>query len=275
MVMALKQFFQAVTPPFIQTQMKNIFLKKKGYFSGPYSSWAQAQLFASGYDDKMVLETVKQSTMQAKNNRGLFVRDGVVFAQPQYSYPLLAGMLKVAIEKESKFSILDFGGGLGTSYYAFRNFCPPNIAIDWYIVEQRGFVECGNALFKDNELSFYTHVKDIPIQPDIVLVSGALQYVEQPYQLLECLFSVGADYFILDRTWVSYLEVDDRILVEHVPQHIYKSSYPSWLFNHTKLLNTLSKNYESIFEFEAIEGKFLSNGFEIASKGAFMKRRSL
>lgn len=267
----IKEIFCALTPPIIQSTLKNTFLKKNGYFSGPYANWQKALQTATGYEDSVVLEKVRNATLEVKNNAKLFVRDGVVFSEPQYSFPLLAALSKIALGNEKSITVLDFGGGLGTSYFSLKNFCK-DIKVKWYIVEQAAYVNCGNELFRNEELSFYHTLEEISELPEVVLLSGVLQYIEKPYQLLANLTERKVKHIIVDRTLFDNAQ-QDLLLIEHVPKHIYDGCYPCWLFSYSKMMDYFRSNYQVVYEFSAIEGKFSMNGFNIGSRGIFLERK--
>jgi putative methyltransferase (TIGR04325 family) len=270
----MKNFLKAVTPPIIQSQLKNVFFKKLGYFSGPYATWEQALICANGYQDGNILEKVKQSTIQTCNDNTLFSRDALIDKKVQYSYPLLAAILNVLIENKGRLSVLDFGGALGATYFAFKHYCQSEVSLQWMIVEQPSYVQCANEILQYADLSFFTQIEDIQHRPDIIILSATLQYLSEPYRLLQKLIDVNAKYLLIDRTWFNQSDVDKMIVVEHVPEHIYKSSYPSWLFNYDELLTYCSSTFDIICEFDAIEGHFSKSGFNIASKGVFLRRKA-
>ncbi|MFI4937134.1 MAG: methyltransferase, TIGR04325 family [Candidatus Berkiellales bacterium] len=270
----LKNIYLEIIPPFFQKKIKNLLFKKRGYFSGPYPHWQAARDQAKGYDAPEVLETVKGSYLQAKKNPNLFIRDGMIFTQPQYAYPVLAMLLKVALENHHQLSVLDFGGGLGSSYYAFKHFCASINPLLWHVVEQPHFVDCGKKFFTSSELHFYQNINDITDKPQVILLSAVLQYIENPYELLQQLLQLNVPYLILDRIWFTANKPQDLLLVEHVDKNIYNSSYPCWLFNQTNIIQALSTKYNIIDEYPALEGTFTVNQFKIASKGLLLKRKS-
>lgn len=269
----IKTLYKEMTPPYIQTQVKNIFLKKKGYFSGPYSSWETAVQAAAGYDDAAILEKIKQATLQVKNNPELYTRDGLIFTEPQHSYPVLAALLKIAIENKGKLRVLDFGGALGATYFGFKQFCPAEIEIQWDVIEQSHFVEYGNTALASEQLAFYHDCRALPEIPDVILLSGVLQYINTPYALLDQLVSLGSPYLLLDRTFFNQKKKVDQILVEHVAEAIYKSSYPFWLFNYQGLIKYVEQYYQILLQFDGLEGELAISGFDITSKGIFAKAK--
>jgi len=268
----LKKVYQEITPPLIQSWVKNIVHKKRGHFSGPYAKWHDGLQVAAGYDDMAILERVKQATLQVKNNRNLYVRDGVVFSTAQYPFPLFSALLKIAFENHGKLNIIDFGGGLGSSFYAFNHFCP-EIQLQWQIIEQRNFVACGQQYFVEKGLSFYQYLHEISTSVDVILLSGCLQYLEDPYATLDKIQAIQSKYVILDRTWFDKSAQTDKIVIEHVPEHIYSGSYPCWVFSLAKMQAYFKKHYQILFEFDALEGQMVSNGLHISSKGFFLGKQ--
>lgn len=271
----IKKLYKAVTPPFIQLGLKNILLRKNGALSGPYKNWSDGCLHAAGYHDTNILERVKQATLQVRDNEKLFIRDGIVFSKPQYSFPALAAILKVALENNQTLTVLDFGGALGSTYFDFKRFYQKKINLQWYIVEQSGFVECGNALFANDELSFYGSIDSLPQKPDVIILSGVLQYLENPYQLLNSLMRLDSPYIVIDRTTFDDTILIDKVLVEHVPHHIYKGSYPFWLLSYDKMKEYVTKQYDLMCEFDGLDGKYSVSGFNVSSKGFFLRRKTV
>ena len=121
----------------------------------------------------------------------------------------------------------------------------------WCIVEQPHFVDCGKEYFEDDKLKFFRTVEDClnNHSPDVLLLSGVLQYLEKPYDWIEKFVGLGIQYIIVDRT--SFVEFDnDIITVQKVPDEIYPASYPAWFFNELNFLSHF-KGYSIICNFES------------------------
>lgn len=66
--------------------------------------------------------------------------------------------------------------------------------------------------------------------PQVGLVSGPLQYFEDPFATLKLRLSSGIDTLNLDRT--PFHSVDHkRLMLHHVPPRIYPGCYPAWIFS--------------------------------------------
>ena len=86
-------------------------------------------------------------------------------------------------------------------------------------------------------------------------MSSVLQYLEKPYDVLEHLKSVKADYLIVDRMPVLKEKAVDRLSVQHVPACIYKASYPVWFLAEENLLTCIGKKYDMQEKFDSLGGR--------------------
>jgi putative methyltransferase (TIGR04325 family) len=111
------------------------------------------------------------------------------------------------------------------------------------------------------------------MQPDAILFSGVIQYLEKPYALLEEVLSHKFDFLIFDRT--TFIESgEDRLTIQKVKPTIYEASYPAWFFNREKFLSFLSRDYELVAEFDALAGTIRINNRYGNDKGFIFSRRN-
>lgn len=167
----------------------------------------------------------------------------MVFDKIDQSWHILASLLWIASKNDNGLEILDFGGGLGTSYFQNRNFLDHLKHLSWCIVEQDKFVKYGKESFEDDKLKFYYSVEEYgqTHKPDAVLLSSSLQYIEKPYDILDQIIKLNPKYIIIDKT--PFLDSGkDLITVQKVPPHIYNASYPAWVFSYSDFLSFLKKN---------------------------------
>ncbi len=214
---------------------------KYGWF-GNYEDWTEALADAKGYDDDEIFEKTKNSIQEVIKGNKKYERDTVLFARTEYEYhqASLAGLLKVALSLEKKtINVLDFGGSLGTLYFALKSFLAP-IQLNWSIVEQEHYVQYGKENL--NCINFYDNINDCMKEQDVdvVIFSSVLQYIEKPYETLDSILSQNIQYIILDRTAV--LPDSDRLTIQKVPPSIYDSSYPAWFLNEHKIFALFESN---------------------------------
>ena len=262
-------------PPALIGHLKPL-LRHGVYYSGNYSDWATASTHASGYDSAMILERVKQATAKVSKGEAKYERDSMLFEKVQHSFPVLAGLLRAACENGNQLSVLDFGGSLGSSYYQCRDFLSTLSLLKWGIVEQENFVKCGREGFENEHLKFYYTIAECIQQakPNVVLLSGVLQYLPEPYVVVDEILNSGIPYVIIDRTVYSGAK-QDRIAVQHVPASIYKASYPIRIFGEQSIHNSFHGGYKLIADFETHwDGSQSENcsGLEFTSGGMIMRK---
>jgi putative methyltransferase (TIGR04325 family) len=124
--------------------------------------------------------------------------------------------------------------------------------VRWNIVDQFRHVETGKASFEDDHLRFYANIADCltDTQPNVVLLSSVLQYLERPYTVLDQILELPCDHVIIDRTpfWAG---PTDRLCVQTVPPSIYPASYPSWIFSRQRFHSHLHENWEIMVKFDS------------------------
>lgn len=259
-----------VTPPFIVDIYNTIF----GY-RGDYKSWGDAVRDSVGYDSDIILSKVLDSSLKVVTGKAVYERDSVTLERIQYSWPLLAGLLWITSCKNNRLNIVDYGGSLGSSYRQNKAFLKHLQELRWSIVEQEKFVQCGKEHFENDHLKFYDDLKACCLenQPDAILFSGVIQYLENPYALLEEVLSYNFDFLIFDRT--TFMESgEDRLTVQKVKPTIYGASYPAWFFNREKFLAFLARDYELVAEFDALAGVIRIGNRYGNDKGFIFSRRN-
>ncbi len=247
-------------------------IRRVGYFDN-YPTWEAARKASTGYDSNLILERVRDAQLKIKNGEAVYERDSVIFDKVQYSWPLLAALLWIASQNGNRLSIIDFGGSLGSSYFQNRSFLKHLAELHWSIVEQEKFVQCGCELFADETLHFYNTVDECMDEknPDTVLLSSVLPYLEHPYDLLAEIIEKGFDYIIIDRTPLIN-GTGDRLTVQRVPPEIYEACYSAWMLSKQKLFSIFSKDYELIVEFDALAG-VVDLGDDTAHDKGFILRK--
>jgi len=240
--------------------------------NGPYLSWNDAIQACTGYESDLILKKTKEALLKVKNGEAVYERDSVLFDEIQYSWPLLAGLMWVAAQSGGRLNVLDFGGSLGSTYYQNREFLEQLIHVRWNIVEQPKHVSVGKEFFEDEMLRFYPTIEEYHKNnsPDVIIMSGVLQYLENPYEILESLFDLPSDYIIIDRTPFWNGEID-HIFVQHVPSSIYEASYPSWIFSKDKIYRLFkTKKWKIIAQFKTDD--YLSGFVDLSFEGIIIAR---
>jgi putative methyltransferase (TIGR04325 family) len=269
-----KLVVKEIVPPFLWKILKKLNKSEEYGFFGDYSSWEEAMKDSVGYDSDIILEKVKNSLLQVKEGKAIYERDSVLFDKIEYSFPVLAALLKIALENDGKLSILDFGGSLGSSYYQCKDFLGDIKELHWSIVEQPNFVECGKQYFENDQLKFYEDIETcLQYQkPDVILLSSVIQYLEKPYEFLEDLLEFDFSYILIDRT-IFLMQGKISLAIHIVNPSIYKASIPTWFLDLKNILKILLSKYDLILSFDSFSGKISWNNNLIEDKGFFYKKR--
>lgn len=237
---------------------------------GNYRSWEEAMKKSNGYESVVILQKVKCALQKVKDGTAVYERDSVLFDKIQHSFPLMAALMFVAAKNKGEINVLDFGGSLGSSYFQNLQFLQCLKDFHWCIVEQPHFVEEGIRSFANDHLHFFYNIQEclnkFPIH--VVVFSSVLQYLKEPYKILNEVFENRIEYIIIDRT-PFIRKGNDRITVQKVPRWIYKARYPCWFFNEQKFLESMNFAYEKIYEFRALDWANIPSEF----KGFFFKAK--
>ena len=267
----MKQFVKALIPPIFLNILKKIITNKYGW-KGDYSNWKEAQDISTGYDSDEILQTVKNSLLKVKNGEAVYERDSVIFNEIQYSWPLLTGLMFAAAKLEGSLKVLDFGGSLGSTYYQNKKFLDKLNDVSWSVVEQKYFVETGKKDFENGRLKFYYDVHECvdKEKPNVLLLSSVLQYIENPYELLDSILENNFEYILIDRT--PFCKFHERIKLQVIPDSIYKASYVCRFFDEVQFVDYFKKNnYSVIVDFNGTDGE----SSEYIFKGMIMERSNV
>ena len=235
-------------------------------YRGDYPDWNSALKKADGgYEQDVIIKKVTEASLKVKMGEAAYERDSILFDKIEYSWPVLAGLMWVAAKNSGHLHVLDFGGALGTHYFQNRKFLDLK-ELSWNIVEQEKIVEIGKAQFQDDTLKFYSSIEDCLEEQkiDVIILSGALQCLENPYCLVEKICNLSISHIILDR--LSIIERErDHISLQFVHSHIYKATYPCHFFSPDGILKTFYENYREVESFDSsisnrtyVDGKYLA-----------------
>ncbi|MEB3335635.1 MAG: methyltransferase, TIGR04325 family [Cyanobacteriota bacterium] len=199
---------------------------------GPYPNHAAAMAQATGYDSPLVSQKVEEATRAVLEGRAGYERDGTAFAtRPKLT---IYEVLQPLIREGS--TIADFGGGLGGLFFNAPELFPPSCRK--LVIEQASMVEAGRRLARDHQLplEFLTsEALDIPAV-DVLVVSGVLQFLEDPWDCVRLLLhQANPAAVIIDRTAVG--AGPSRWHVQTNPGYYNEEvSYPVQVLNRQQLL---------------------------------------
>lgn len=270
----MRELIKDWMPPVIFRMLQR-FMGRSIVFEGNYASWEEAAAKSSGYDADHILANVLASTLKVKRGEAAFERDSVLFDEIEYAWPVLAGLMLAAARNGGILNILDFGGSLGSSYFQSRTFLQGLSEFRWNIVEQTHYVQVGQKCVQDGHLRFYPTIESCLLEnkPNVVLLSSVLQYLKSPDEVINLLSSLGISYLIIDRTPFSLSDAD-TLVIQHVPDSTYVTSYPMWVFSAAKFEKVLDKNWNLVAKNLSPEGYVqTTNKFSFSFQGMLLESR--
>lgn len=241
-------------------------------YRGDYASFDEARACSSGYEEAVILERTRVALHKVLRGEAAYERDSVTFDTMDLPGPLLGLLLRIAAEHQGNLSVLDFGGSLGSTYYHCRSALAHLPRLEWSIVELPAHVACGQREFSNEQLKFYSTIPACLLErrPSVLLLSGVLQCLPEPWTFLREAATHGFDWIIMDRT--PFIDAErDRMTVETVSPRIYPASYPAWFFSRPRRAENLPKGWAIVEEFDAIDRQLL-DGVEITFKGLALRR---
>lgn len=240
------------------------------WFHGDFATWAEARAQSRGYGEAAGFERVVAAARAVRSGHAAWDRDGIVFAEPRLHEPLVGALRRVAAGCGGRLHLIDFGGGLGSTWWQHRQ-ALQDLALRWRVVEQLRLVEAGRAEFTDAILSFHVDLAAaLAAGPaDAILFSSVLPYVEYPHGLLDRAVEVGIPHVILDRT-PFIAGGRDRLAVQVTPPELGGGSYPCRIFARSPLLARFSGRYDLVAEWPV---SFDQTDHNVAYCGLHFQRR--
>lgn len=245
----IQTILKALVPPILFWVIRKFrpSTNKEEIWSGNYSSWEEANALCTGYDSASILEKCKSALLKIKNGEAVYERDSILFDRIEYSWGLLAGLQKAALENNGKLCVLDFGGSLGSSYYQNKGFLNMRTELNWCVVEQPHFVDCGKEFFANHQLNFYHTLEECMAihRPNVFLLSSVLQYLENPMEMIDKVLNLGIPYVIVDRLALSD-NTTDILTIQTVSKRFYESKLSHWFFSYNDFVSKFNPRYTLI-----------------------------
>ena len=257
-------------PPFFRKPLLRLGLGGNRFTYG-FDSWESASKKSSGYDAQEITSQLVQATKKVRDGEFAYERDGVLFQEIKYSWPLLTSLLSTPREGKS-LRVLDWGGSLGSSYRQNRAVLESaGIELDWVVIEQPHLVKIGESEFADGTLSFKANLEGFKKgELDVALFASSICYVPDAETVLSSIASLAPKRIIFDRTPES-IGSRDSYGVQRVGSKIYKASYPIRSFGRGKIESILMPGYTKILEWECE----LQPDPQTVSKGYLFSRSDL
>ena len=245
------------------------------YFQGEFEDWQSAKHASSGYHDDQLVKRLCSAAIEVRDGNAAWEQDGQIWDHITSDMPIFAAMARVALSRGGGISVLDFGGGLGSGYFQCRAFFPDSKLRSWAVVEQPRLANFGREEISRDALRFFRSIEDALAwkDADVALFSGVLQYLEDPWEILNCIINSAIPYLIIDRHPCTITR--EMITVQVIPSSMYSASYPSWLFDCPRMLERLGEHYDLLAAWDGKDPAIRGWGIGAEFRGYFFKRHGV
>jgi putative methyltransferase (TIGR04325 family) len=258
----VKKFIKLIIPSFLIKNINKLF-KREIKFEGSYKNWRAADNKSLGYDSSIIFNKAKKSFLKVINKEAKYERDSVLFYSEEINSPLIKILKKKQDKKKICLKVLDFGGSFGSTYFQNYSILSDKNKFHWSIIEQKKIVNFAKRFKLPCNLFFFSSIKSYikKNNPDIVLFSSVVQYLEFPYKIINYFIKKKIKNIIFLKT--PFSKTKELIKIQIVPKNIYDASYPIRIFNEKFFLKLFKdNNYKIIpspFINEQIDNIFFKN----------------
>lgn len=231
-------------------QIRNVLARLVRYnssmWSGTYPDWESAARACRHISVAGQTRAYQHALNEVLAGRALFERDSLLQHQPVTCWPLMFALRDLQSHGVAHPTVLDVGGGLGSVFFQHRTWWTTTAPITWNVVELPEIASLGRRLVDDPQLRFFDSLEDAVRDrpPDLVIASGILPMVSDPFALLASLASIKARWTFIDRTPVASHGEGHRITRQIVPSNVYDSESPFWFFEQSRLIQQLTSHFE-------------------------------
>jgi putative methyltransferase (TIGR04325 family) len=241
--------------------------------SGKYPDWTSVSIYAEDEPWEECLKRVSLATNSVRSGEAPYQRDSVLFYDNKLPSSLMYILMNEAYKNSGVLNVVDFGGGLGGTYFHSKKLLPILKSIIWRVVEQPSFAVVGKNKFENDELAFYSSFEELPEKKiGILLFSGVLHYLINPYEIIEQGLAFQPDVVFVDRLPYVCNGEEDFWTLQIVPPEIFKAKVPMRIFNEEKLINFFTSNgYKFFAKTSAVDDKTYINSTKVEYSGYIFK----
>jgi putative methyltransferase (TIGR04325 family) len=214
----------------------------KPIWEGVYKSFKDAPASGPGFGGEKWIQSALEKINAVRQE---CQKKGTVLPVTQYRESLLPLVAAIVRNASDRVKILDFGGGVGFSFYQVLHCLPCTDNFEFHVVEIDALCEVGKEHFT-NEPHIFFH-SSLPREEgltfDIVHMGSSLHYCEQWEELLLHLCRYKPRYFLF--TDLPAGDIPTFVTV----QSYYTSKIPVWFFNIDEVIEAMnSQKYHLVFK---------------------------
>lgn len=252
----------------------NWLLRRGVSFSSPLSSWEEGKRVGAGYQEQEILNRVITARSLAKVGAGKIERDGVVLsAPPEPPWRLLAAVWLAMSREQEVVRVLDFGGGLGSTFDLCERWMGNCLELRWFIVEQGHVAAAGRVQNTNERLKFGSSIEEARQEGeyDLCILSGVLQYLRAPEDVATAIVELRPKVVLVERTPVA--SVVYPLLTVQKNRYPLAGRYPAWLFPEGYVERLFEREYVLWTHFKGEDTPVIWRGRTVSFNGAILRRK--
>jgi putative methyltransferase (TIGR04325 family) len=209
-------------------------------WEGIYSSFSETQADGGAFEEEIWTNKLVDRMRAAELQSTGAVAIAPITEMRDYALPTVASLVA---SPRSTLRILDFGGGLASTYFQTLKVLPEGQLMKFVIVENETICSLGSRMLgSDGQLQFRTSLPKGE-HFDIVHCGSSIEYVDDWKNMLVKLTGFEPSYLI----FVNLPAADNLTFV--TTQNYYGSRIPLWFFNFSEFTEQVSKlGYELAFK---------------------------
>jgi putative methyltransferase (TIGR04325 family) len=239
-----KQLARSWMPPALYDFVRKRLYCSKITYSGRFASFKDASSNAGierPWSDTTYLANQKQKYQKFCKDT---LPDGfeVCMRRGLYMEPLWAK------QSSDIFRVLDFGGGAPIEFNYFINAAPFLRHLQWIIADTRESIEAAKSYIHDDRIEFVESSDRSLLEGspwDLIHCSGTLQFIDDPWEVLDWFASLNAPYLIL-RNLPLVEEKESAVTIAKLEKGI-GVKHPVWVFG-SDMWNLLKQNWSVSFK---------------------------
>jgi putative methyltransferase (TIGR04325 family) len=229
-------------PPIVLSAARRIFPRPTvrppwvSAFEGPFLAWEDAVAASDGWEANAILEKTLDASLQVQRGEAAYQQDAVPLDRILYSETILAFLAMAAGFGEGRVNVVDIGGSLGVNFVQNERVLRPFLdrgACVWRVVEKPKTAALGRAHFRLPGLSFHDAWSEAAPEHGRrwgALFSGSLQYIDDPWRLIDDISAAGIELIAMDRVTVGAGSEDVIYVQRPDPGRYYDASFPVRVF---------------------------------------------
>ncbi len=192
-------------------------------WEGVYGSFAEAPGAGQGFDGAVWRNRSLQAARETMTRAQAGEPFDYALRQRNATLPILTATL---LAEQPRVSILDFGGGLATSYMVLTKAIPDSIdRVEYTVVEGNDICRAGRELFAGRTNPVFHSALPAAAQVDIVHAASVMQYIGDWRSVIRRLAGYGPRYLSLADFFIGEFATYVTL------QHYYDSRVRHWFFN--------------------------------------------